>query len=150
MATYEIIRETHGEATCLATTLGGQRWWITRTAEFSFTVETCLEVQYGDIEVVAVKTCRSLAAAQKWLEQHWRDWVPDERCESYTREGTMCYIQLSLLGCAGYVKIGNTLTDPMHDGDDPTAYWYTPGYFSSVWQLRRIFRSMDRLFEEAG
>ena len=32
MATYEIIRETHGEATCLATTLGGQRWWITRTA----------------------------------------------------------------------------------------------------------------------
>lgn len=51
MATYEIIRETHGEATCLATTLGGQRWWITRTAEFSFTVETCLEVQYGDIEV---------------------------------------------------------------------------------------------------
>ena len=68
MATYEIIRETHGEATCLATTLGGQRWWITRTAEFSFTVETCLEVQYGDIEVVAVKMCRSLAAAQKWLE----------------------------------------------------------------------------------
>ena len=79
MATYEIIRETHGEATCLATTLGGQRWWITRTAE----------ARYGDIEVVAVKTCRSLAAAQKWLEQHWRDWVPDERCESYTREGTL-------------------------------------------------------------
>ena len=46
MATYKIIRETHGEATCLA-------------------------------------------AAQKWLEQHWRDWVPDERCESYTREGTL-------------------------------------------------------------
>ena len=64
--------------------------------------------------------------------------------------GMMCYIQFSLLGCAGYIKIGNTLTDPMHDGDDPTAYWYTPGYFSSVWQLRRIFRSMDRLFKEAG
>ena len=64
--------------------------------------------------------------------------------------GMMCYIQLSLLGCAGYIKIGNTLTGPMHDGDDPTAYWYTPGYFSSVWQLRRIFRSMDRLFKEAG
>ena len=59
--------------------------------------------------------------------------------------GMMCYIQLSLLGCAGYIKIGNTLTDPMHDGDDPTAYWYTPGYFSSVWQLRRIFRSMQDL-----
>ena len=33
---------------------------------------------------------------------------------------------------------------------ESTAYWYTPGYFSSVWQLRRIFRSMDRLFKEAG
>ena len=25
----------------------------------------------------------------------------------------MCYVQLSLLGCAGYVRVGNTLTDPM-------------------------------------
>lgn len=89
MATYEIIRETYDVLACWETTLGGQRWWITRTAEFSFSVETCLEVQYGDTEVVAVKTCHSLAATQKWLEQHWRDWVPDERCESYTREGTL-------------------------------------------------------------
>ena len=70
MATCEIIREAHDVPACWETTLGGQRWWITRTAEFSFTVETCLEVRYGDIEVVAVKTCRSLAAAQKWLGQH--------------------------------------------------------------------------------
>ncbi len=63
--------------------------WVTRIAEFSFTVVTCLEVQYGDIEVVTVKTCHSLAAAQKWLEQHWRNYVPDERCESYTREGAL-------------------------------------------------------------
>lgn len=86
MATYEIIRETYDVPTCWETTLGGQRWWITRTAEFSFTVETCPEVQYGGIEVVAVKTCRSLSAAQKWMEQHWRDWVPDERCQSYTQD----------------------------------------------------------------
>ena len=89
MATCEIIREAHDVPACWETTLGGQHWWITRTAEFSFTVDTGVEVRYGDIEVVAVKTCRSLAAAQKWLEQHWRDWVPDERCESYTREGTL-------------------------------------------------------------
>lgn len=86
MATYEIIRETYDVPTCWETTLGGQRWWITRTAEFSFTVETCPEVQYGDVEVMAVKTCRSLSAAQKWMEQHWRDWVPDERCQSYTQD----------------------------------------------------------------
>lgn len=86
MAAYEIIRKTDGIPTCWATILGGQHWRITRTAEFSFTVETCLEVQYGDIEVVTVKTCSSLVATQRWLERHWRDWVPDERCECCTQD----------------------------------------------------------------
>jgi hypothetical protein len=63
--------------------------------------------------------------------------------------GMMCYIQLSLLGCAGYVKIGDSLTDPMRHGDDPKAYWYTPMYFSTVWRLRRVFRNMDSLFAKA-
>ena len=27
--------------------------------------------------------------------------------------GMMCYIQLSLLGCAGYICIGNTITNPL-------------------------------------
>lgn len=47
----------------------------------------------------------------------------------------MCYIQLSLLGCPGYVRIGNTLADPMtgpllgyHLED--RAMWYTPMWFS--------------------
>ena len=60
--------------------------------------------------------------------------------------GMMCYIQLSLLGCAGYVKIGNTITDPMRTNDDNSKYWYTPYYFSDVWQYRRIFHSIDLLF----
>lgn len=51
--------------------------------------------------------------------------------------GLMCYLQLSLLGCAGYVKIGNTLTDPMRDGDDMKKYWFTPMYFSDIWRIRR-------------
>lgn len=57
----------------------------------------------------------------------------------------MCYIQLSLLGCAGYICVGNTLTNPLtghplfpeeRDGQD---LWYTPFFFSSVWHFRRIF-----------
>ncbi|MCH5207563.1 MAG: SAM-dependent DNA methyltransferase [Oscillospiraceae bacterium] len=56
----------------------------------------------------------------------------------------MCYIQLSLLGCAGYVKIGNTLTNPMHAGDDDPNYWYTPMYFSEVWHWRRAWRNIDK------
>lgn len=51
----------------------------------------------------------------------------------------MCYIQLSLLGVAGYVKVGNSLTDPITCTDDKENYWFTPMYFSNIWMLRRIF-----------
>lgn len=57
----------------------------------------------------------------------------------------MCYIQLSLLGCAGFVKIGDTLRNPVAAGDDPADYWFTPIYFSDVWVMRRKFRAMDRI-----
>ncbi len=50
----------------------------------------------------------------------------------------MCYIQLSLLGVAGYVKIGNSLTEPVADNNKENC-WFTPMYFSNVWILRRIF-----------
>ena len=59
--------------------------------------------------------------------------------------GLMCYIQLSLLGCAGYVHIGNTLTDPMTGsilfGDGKSSTWYTPMYFSDAWRIRRALKS---------
>lgn len=51
----------------------------------------------------------------------------------------MCYIQLSLLGVAGYVKIGNSITDPITDKDSYENYWFTPMYFSPVWTMRRLF-----------
>ena len=51
----------------------------------------------------------------------------------------MCYIQLSFLGVAGYVKVGNSLTEPMTGNDNKENYWFTPMYFSNVWVLRRIF-----------
>lgn len=51
----------------------------------------------------------------------------------------MCYIQISLLGVAGYIKVGNTLTDPIKENDDLENYWFTPMYFSDIWRLRRIF-----------
>lgn len=51
----------------------------------------------------------------------------------------MCYIQLSLLGVAGVVKIGNSLTEPMTDKDSTDNYWFTPMYFSPVWSMRRLF-----------
>lgn len=58
--------------------------------------------------------------------------------------GLMCYLQLSLIGAAGYVVIGNTLTDPSTSYDprgliprDNGNVWYTPMYFLDVWDLRR-------------
>ena len=59
----------------------------------------------------------------------------------------MCYIQLSLLGVAAYIKVGNSLTEPMTTDDDGKNYWFTLMYFSDVWAMRRIFHRMDKLMK---
>lgn len=56
----------------------------------------------------------------------------------------MCYIQLSILGCTGYVAIGNSLTNPLGGTElfptigDGGELWYTPMWYSPIWQLRRL------------
>lgn len=60
----------------------------------------------------------------------------------------MCYIQLSLLGVAAYVKIGNSLTKPMSNTDTNENYWFTPMYFSDVWAMRRLVHNLDELFQK--
>ena len=59
----------------------------------------------------------------------------------------MCYIQLSLLGVAAYIKIGNTFTEPISPDDTTENYWFTPIYFSDVWATRRLVRKMDDLLK---
>lgn len=54
----------------------------------------------------------------------------------------MCYIQLSLLGVAAYIKVGNSLTEPMSTDDNGENYWFTVMYFSDVWTMRRLFHSL--------
>lgn len=56
----------------------------------------------------------------------------------------MCYLQISLLGVAGYVKVGNALTEPMTEKDNTKNYWMTPMnmYYSDIWNLRQLFNSM--------
>lgn len=62
----------------------------------------------------------------------------------------MCYIQLSLLGCAGYVVIGNTLTEPQVGsvllGEDSPRCWFTPMYFHEAWSTRRAIDQARRMF----
>lgn len=60
----------------------------------------------------------------------------------------MCYIQLSLLGCAGYVRVGDTLNDPptgdVMGGPADRGAWYTPMYFSADWAVKmRTKRQLD-------
>ncbi len=66
--------------------------------------------------------------------------------------GCMCYLQLSILGCPGYVKIGDSLCDPLTSYDsrglfpkDDGYIWYTPFYFSFVWDGRRRAALMDQV-----
>lgn len=66
--------------------------------------------------------------------------------------GCMCYIQLSLLGCPGYVVIDDTMDHPATSIDprglipvDSSNVWYTPMYFRDVWQHRRLGVQMDTL-----
>lgn len=61
----------------------------------------------------------------------------------------MCYIQMSLIGCAGRVRIGDTLTNPdVGDillGDGSANTWYMPMFYSYPWQGRITARWLDRL-----
>lgn len=64
----------------------------------------------------------------------------------------MCYIQLSLLGCPGYIHIGNTLTEPMVGnmliGKAGSNTWYTPMYFSQIWCGRILARRLDQMLNQ--
>ena len=69
----------------------------------------------------------------------------------------MCYIQLSLLGCAGYVKVGDSLKDPaIGIGRDPLLpvassndeIWYLPMLFQTVWQRRIYWSRLEEQIKE--
>ena len=57
----------------------------------------------------------------------------------------MCYVQLSLQGFAAKVKIGDSLLHPLTEQDDGADIWYTPMWFSDIWQYRRLMQRMDKI-----
>lgn len=67
--------------------------------------------------------------------------------------GMMCYIQLSLLGCAGYVVIANTLTNPICGNPlSPTEkegqeFWYMPMWSTDMWQGRILWNQIGAFME---
>ncbi len=63
----------------------------------------------------------------------------------------MCYIQLSLLGCAGYICVGNTITNPLTGQvlfpreNEGKEIWYMPMFQSDVWQWRKMIHLLRNM-----
>lgn len=56
----------------------------------------------------------------------------------------MCFIQLSLLGCAGYVVVADSISNPvcgispvLPEQKSGQEFWITPMFYDSVWRVRR-------------
>lgn len=65
--------------------------------------------------------------------------------------GMMCYIQLSLLGCAGYIVIADTLTNPIC-GDvlnpiekEGQQFWYMPMFQMEQWHMKRWLHKIKKI-----
>lgn len=69
-----------------------------------------------------------------------------------TTVAMMCYIQLSLIGCAGRIRIGDTLTNPetadILIGEDSANTWRTPMFYSDIWYGRMVARQMDQAIRQ--
>lgn len=98
----------------------------------------------GAMLLAAVSTCR-----EKNINYH--DHVLFVGQDIDQMAALMAYIQLSLLGCPGYIKVGNSLTDPMTGpelfGEDSENMWFTPFYFKNTWHHRRTFAMLNALMK---
>nr|DAS78395.1 MAG TPA: type I restriction-modification system methyltransferase [Caudoviricetes sp.] len=90
---------------------------------------------------------RSLAAGGSHL--NLQDHVLAVAQDLSENTALICYIQLSLLGIAAIVYIGDSLEEPYRF--DPLCtppadnIWFTPMYFSNVWNWRRKVRMITRI-----
>ena len=68
--------------------------------------------------------------------------------------GLMCFVQLSLLGCPGYVVIGDSICNPVTgrmlfpQRQEGQEIWYTPMFFSDAWHCRRQVEIMRSIFDK--
>lgn len=64
----------------------------------------------------------------------------------------MAYIQISLLGCPGYITVGNSLTNPQTghvlfpEENEGQELWITPLFIHHSWGIRRTGILMQELF----
>ena len=94
-------------------------------------------------------------AAEEIKQFNWQNHILFVAQDIDAVTAKMCYIQLSLLGCAGYVKIGDTMANPITANEalyemtkEDSCYWYTPMYFNDVWNWRRMFHMFDKTMQK--
>ncbi len=68
--------------------------------------------------------------------------------------GLMCFIQLSLLGCAGYVVIADTLCNPIVgktalfiEEQPEQEIWFLPMFFNEIWDGRKKWNFLDLVLQ---
>lgn len=114
--------------------------------------ETIEEKGYVSINDCACGAGATLIAAANTLHEHGINYQLHSFFVAQDIDrvvGLMCYIQLSLLGCAGYVVIANSLTNPvvgdvlLPEHKEGQEFWYTPMYCDDVWDMRRKCKMMD-------
>lgn len=79
--------------------------------------------------LIAGVNCIAASLKKSHPELLWNDHIIVIGQDIDPIAGLMGYIQLSILGCAGFIKIGDTLSDPISaEEDDFSKYWYMPWY----------------------
>lgn len=91
-----------------------------------------------------IETFNKLVSERNRPWDIWKDFVLMTACAF---SNAVDKTHLSLLGVAGFVKVGNSLTDPIRNGDSLENYWFTPMYFSDVWHTRRVINQMMNILE---
>lgn len=95
-----------------------------------------------------------LVAYANVLREKHKDIAPIALFEAQDIDNTvsmMCYIQLSLNDCAGYVTVGNSLTNPVPDLESEST-WVTPMMYHPVWIARfnEAYEKIKKKDEEAA
>lgn len=113
-------------------------------------LQTPSELSFDDVKAVTITDCACgggallIASAHAYRKKmaeiglNAQDFVCLYAQDLSMVAALMCYIQISLQGYAGKIKIGDSLLHPMLDSDNGSDIWYTPMWFSDVWVMRRV------------
>lgn len=106
-------------------------------------------ISVNDCACGAGATLISAANSFKSLDINYQESVLFVAQDIDRTAALMCYIQLSLLGCAGYVVVGDSLCNPLSghplfpQTNENHELWITPMFSSNIWAMRRAFNFLD-------